>query len=135
MSGDYRPRQYAHDSGIADLRMQCFQQLDLACSMEFDEESQTPEIFFHQLELRPPDMNLGAGSGSHAEQTAKIMIGLSSTASWTSFSSTETSTRRLLRRWSAPCYLFRSAHARAMPEEIKRVLTDQLSILLCTPAL
>jgi hypothetical protein len=74
--------------------------------MEFDEESQTPEIFFH------------------------LMIGLSSTASWTSFSSTETSTRRLLRRWSAPCYLFRSAHDRAMPEEIKRVLTDQLSILL-----
>ncbi len=34
------------------------------------------EIFFHQLELRPPDMNLGVGSGSHAEQTAKIMMGL-----------------------------------------------------------
>ena len=34
------------------------------------------EIFFHQLELRPPDVNLGVGSGSHGEQTAKIMIGL-----------------------------------------------------------
>jgi UDP-N-acetylglucosamine 2-epimerase (non-hydrolysing) len=32
------------------------------------------EIFFRDLGLPKPDVNLGAGSGSYAEQTAKIMI-------------------------------------------------------------
>ena len=32
------------------------------------------EIFFKDLELPKPDIFLGAGSGSHAEMTAKIMI-------------------------------------------------------------
>lgn len=32
------------------------------------------KIFFEELELPQPDFYLGVGSGSHAEQTAKIMI-------------------------------------------------------------
>ena len=32
------------------------------------------EIFFQQLGLPEPDMNLGVGSGSHAAQTAQIMM-------------------------------------------------------------
>jgi UDP-N-acetylglucosamine 2-epimerase len=34
------------------------------------------DIFFVQLGLPEPDVNLGAGSGSHARQTADIMVGL-----------------------------------------------------------
>ncbi len=34
------------------------------------------EIFFRQLDLPRPDANLGVGSGSHAVQTAHIMIAL-----------------------------------------------------------
>lgn len=34
------------------------------------------EIFFRQLELPRPDVNLGVGSGSHAVQTANIMVKL-----------------------------------------------------------
>ncbi len=34
------------------------------------------EIFFRQLDLPTPDVNLGVGSGSHAVQTANIMIAL-----------------------------------------------------------
>ena len=34
------------------------------------------EIFFRQLDLPKPDANLGVGSGSHAVQTANIMIAL-----------------------------------------------------------
>jgi len=33
------------------------------------------EIFFRELGIRPPDINLAVGSGSHAVQTAKIMTG------------------------------------------------------------
>ncbi len=32
------------------------------------------KVFFDELELPEPDFYLGVGSGSHAEQTAKIMI-------------------------------------------------------------
>ena len=34
------------------------------------------EIFFQQLNLPRPDVNLGVGSGSHAVQTANIMVAL-----------------------------------------------------------
>src|SRR5215218_10458080 len=34
------------------------------------------ELQFTQLELPKPDLNLGAGSGSHAQQTAAVMIGV-----------------------------------------------------------
>jgi UDP-N-acetylglucosamine 2-epimerase (non-hydrolysing) len=32
------------------------------------------DAFFHDLKLPAPDIHLGVGSGSHAEQTAKVMI-------------------------------------------------------------
>jgi UDP-N-acetylglucosamine 2-epimerase (non-hydrolysing) len=31
------------------------------------------DSFFSDLEIRPPDINLGVGSGSHAEQTARVL--------------------------------------------------------------
>ena len=33
------------------------------------------KTFFEQLDIPMPDINLGIGSGSHAQQTAKIMVG------------------------------------------------------------
>jgi UDP-N-acetylglucosamine 2-epimerase (non-hydrolysing) len=32
------------------------------------------DSFFADLEIRPPDLNLGVGSGSHAEQTARVLV-------------------------------------------------------------
>jgi UDP-N-acetylglucosamine 2-epimerase (non-hydrolysing) len=32
------------------------------------------DVFFHDLELPRPDRALGVGSGSHAEQTARVMM-------------------------------------------------------------
>lgn len=37
------------------------------------------EVFFDELGLPEPDVNLGVGSGSHAEQTAALMVGLERT--------------------------------------------------------
>ena len=34
--------------------------------------------FFHELELPGPDYKLDVGSGTHAEQTGKILVGLES---------------------------------------------------------
>lgn len=35
-------------------------------------------VFFDQLDLPPPDHNLGVGSGSHGEQTAEMIVGIES---------------------------------------------------------
>jgi UDP-N-acetylglucosamine 2-epimerase (non-hydrolysing) len=34
------------------------------------------EVFFRQLELDPPDVNLGVGSGGHGEQTGEMLAGV-----------------------------------------------------------
>ena len=39
-------------------------------------DSNMSEVFFRQLDLPAPDVNLGVGSGSHAVQTAQVMIRL-----------------------------------------------------------
>ena len=36
-------------------------------------DSNMSDVFFQQLEIPAPDVNLGVGSGSHARQTAEIM--------------------------------------------------------------
>lgn len=38
--------------------------------------TQLSDVFFDQLGIPAPDINLGVGSGSHAHQTAAIMTGL-----------------------------------------------------------
>ncbi|MHB8875601.1 MAG: UDP-N-acetylglucosamine 2-epimerase, partial [Myxococcaceae bacterium] len=37
---------------------------------------QMSDVFFRDLGLPAPDIHLGVGSGSHAEQTAKVMVEL-----------------------------------------------------------
>ena len=34
------------------------------------------EVFFRELEIPQPDLNLNVGSGSHASQTARMLEGL-----------------------------------------------------------
>ena len=46
----------------------------LICHTGQHYDERMSEIFFKDLELPEPDFYLGAGSGSHAEQTAKIMV-------------------------------------------------------------
>ena len=37
-------------------------------------DSQMSDVFFSDLGIPAPDVSLGCGGGSHAEQTAKIMV-------------------------------------------------------------
>ena len=46
----------------------------LVCHTGQHYDEKMSEVFFRDLELPEPDFYLGAGSGSHAEQTAKVMI-------------------------------------------------------------
>jgi UDP-N-acetylglucosamine 2-epimerase (non-hydrolysing) len=99
------------------------------------------EVFFRQLGLPEPDVNLGVGSGTHATQTAAIMTGL----------------EPLFDRWRPALVVvygdvnstlaaalvaaksgIPTAHVEAglrsfdltMPEEINRLVTDRLADLL-----
>jgi len=46
----------------------------LICHTGQHYDEKMSKVFFEDLELPKPDFYLGVGSGSHAEQTAKIMI-------------------------------------------------------------
>lgn len=50
------------------------EQLLVHTGQHYDERMS--EVFFRQLGLPEPDVNLGVGSGSHGAQTAAIMVGL-----------------------------------------------------------
>lgn len=101
------------------------------------------EVFFRQLEIPEPDINLGVGSGSGTEQTAQIMIALEkvllqSRPSMLLVVGDVNST--LAAALVAAKLQIPIAHVEAglrsgdwtMPEEINRVVTDRLSDLLLT---
>jgi UDP-N-acetylglucosamine 2-epimerase (non-hydrolysing) len=103
------------------------------------------EIFFRELGIPTPHENLGVGSGSHAVQTANVMIGFEKVCvarkpEWVVVFGDVNST--------VACSLvaaklgIRVAHVeaglrsfdRTMPEEINRIVTDSISDLLFTPS-
>jgi UDP-N-acetylglucosamine 2-epimerase (non-hydrolysing) len=103
------------------------------------------DVFFQQLEMAPPDINLQVGSGSHAQQTARIMtcfetVLLERKPDWVVVYGDVNSTVAA----ALVCSKLgvRVAHVeaglrsfdRSMPEEINRLLTDQMADLLFTPS-
>ncbi len=108
-------------------------------------DSQMSDAFFRDLGLPEPDVYLGVGSGSHAVQTAAVMqsfepVVLEQKPDWVLVVGDVNST--------IACALVCSklgikvAHVeaglrsrdRSMPEEINRLLTDQIADLLLTPS-
>lgn len=99
------------------------------------------ELFFRELGIPEPDLNLEVGSGSHAAQTAEIMkrfepVVLDEKPDWVLVVGDVNST--IACALVAKKLGVRVAHVeaglrsfdRAMPEEINRVLTDSISDLL-----
>jgi UDP-N-acetylglucosamine 2-epimerase (non-hydrolysing) len=103
------------------------------------------EIFFRELGISDPDLNLDVGSGSHAVQTAQIMVRLEQVllghepdlvVVYGDVNSTVAAALVCTK------LLIPVAHVEAglrsfdgtMPEEINRLLTDQLADLLFTPS-
>jgi UDP-N-acetylglucosamine 2-epimerase (non-hydrolysing) len=101
------------------------------------------EVFFRELELPRPDVNLGVGSGSHAAQTGTAMVALeehflaSPPALMLLYGDVNSTLAAAL---VAAKNGLRSAHVeaglrsfdRSMPEEINRLVTDALADLLFT---
>ena len=103
------------------------------------------DVFFEQLEIPAPDANLEVGSGSHARQTADIMTRFEPVVLerkpdlvlvYGDVNSTVAAAlvcaklRILVGHVEAGLRSF----DRAMPEEINRLVTDQLAELLFTPS-
>jgi UDP-N-acetylglucosamine 2-epimerase (non-hydrolysing) len=103
------------------------------------------EIFFTELDIPNPDVNLEVGSGSHAEQTARVMMAfepvcLEEKPDWVVVVGDVNSTMACT--LVAAKLGIKVAHVeaglrsfdRTMPEEINRIVTDSLADLLLTPS-
>src|SRR5690606_6153131 len=101
------------------------------------------DIFFEQLEIPRPDISLEVGSGSHARMTAEVMIRFEETVlerkpDWVLVYGDINST--VAAALVAAKLGINVAHVeaglrsndRTMPEELNRLVTDQLSNLLLT---
>jgi len=103
------------------------------------------EVFFRQLDMPAPDCNLGVGSGTHAQQTAAVIQAFEPVLLdrkpelvlvYGDVNSTVAAAlvcSKLGVRVGHVEAGLRSGD-RTMPEEINRLLTDQLSDLLFTPS-
>jgi UDP-N-acetylglucosamine 2-epimerase (non-hydrolysing) len=118
-------------------------QILLHTGQHYDENMS--KVFFEDLGMPQPDIYLGIGSGSHATQTAKVMVEFESICESKKPSmvvvvgdvnSTVACSLVCAKLW-IPC-----AHVEAglrsgdrkMPEEINRLVTDAIADLLLTPS-
>lgn len=120
-----------------------FQQWLVHTGQHYDDDMS--RIFFEDLDIPEPDAYLNVGSGTHAEQTGRVMLAFEPVLSeyqpdWVVVVGDVNST--------LACALVcsklnvRVAHVeaglrswdRGMPEEINRLLTDQIADLLFTPS-
>jgi len=102
------------------------------------------EVFFQEMEMRPPDFNLGVGGGTHGEQTGRMLIEIEKVLQAVNpdcvlvYGDTNSTLAGALAAAKAQIPLAHveaglRSHNRAMPEEINRVLTDRLASLLFCP--
>ncbi len=103
------------------------------------------DVFFADLGMPAPDIHLGVGSGSHAEQTARVLVGfekvcLEEQPDLVVVAGDVNSTLACAidcAKLRIPC-----AHVEAglrsfdldMPEEVNRIVTDRLCEILFTPS-
>jgi len=103
------------------------------------------EIFFQQLDMPAPGVNLGVGSGSHAQQTAHILSHLEPVVRdyqpdivlvYGDVNSTMTAAPVCAQLLIPVGHVEAGLRSfdRTMPEEINRLLTDQIADLLFTPS-
>ncbi|MFF8263746.1 non-hydrolyzing UDP-N-acetylglucosamine 2-epimerase [Streptomyces virginiae] len=103
------------------------------------------DVFFRDLGIRPPDRYLGAGSGSHAQQTGRVMAAfeplvedLAPDAVVVVGDINSTLACALVTAKTGPLLAHVEAGLRSrdwsMPEEVNRVATDRVSDYLLAPS-
>jgi len=103
------------------------------------------QVFFDELDIPLPDVNLEVGSGTHAQQTARIMIQFEETVLeyepnlvlvYGDVNST-VAAALVCSKLEIPVGHVEAglrSFDRSMPEEINRVITDRISDILFTPS-
>jgi UDP-N-acetylglucosamine 2-epimerase (non-hydrolysing) len=123
----------AADSGLSSQLLHTGQHYDAAMK----------QSFFEQLQIPEPDIDLGVGSGSHAVQTAEIMLRFEPVLDRLQpaavlvvgdVNSTIATALVAVKKGVPVIHVEAGLRSgdRTMPEEINRVLTDQISELLFT---
>jgi UDP-N-acetylglucosamine 2-epimerase (non-hydrolysing) len=108
-------------------------------------DAKMSDVFFQDLGMPAPDVHLGVGSGTHAQQTAKVMteiepVLLREKPDLAVVAGDVNSTLAVAlvaaKLGIAVAHVEAGLRARdwSMPEEVNRVLTDRLSDLLFTPS-
>jgi UDP-N-acetylglucosamine 2-epimerase (non-hydrolysing) len=122
-------------------RYPTIQQVLLHTGQHYDDHMS--RVFFDDLEIPAPDIYLGVGSGSHAEQTAKVMVAFEKVLLEErpdvlvvvgDVNSTLACAITAAKLWVPVAHIEAGLRSfdRRMPEEINRIVTDALSDLLFT---
>jgi UDP-N-acetylglucosamine 2-epimerase (non-hydrolysing) len=104
------------------------------------------DIFFQELEIPEPDTNLGVGSGSHAQQTAQILTQFEPVVQsyqpdlvlvYGDINSTMAAALVCAKLCIPVGHVEAGLRSfdRTMPEEINRLITDQIADFLFTPSI
>jgi len=129
---------------LAQLRKKAgVQQILVHTGQHYD--AKMSDVFFQDLGMPDPDVHLGVGSGSHAQQTAKVMVEIEPVLAREKpdvvvvagdVNSTVAVALVAAKMGLAIAHIEAGLRSRdwTMPEEINRVLTDRLSALLFTPS-
>lgn len=102
------------------------------------------EVFFRELGIPQPKYNLQVGSGSHAEQTGKMLKGIENVLQSTHFDGviiygdTNSTLAGALAasKLQVPIYHIEAglrSHNMSMPEEVNRIIADRLASILFAP--
>jgi UDP-N-acetylglucosamine 2-epimerase (non-hydrolysing) len=103
------------------------------------------DVFFDELGIRPPDHHLGVGSGTHAEQTGRVMAAMEPLIRRRApdvvvvvgdVNSTMAAAIVAAKAGSLVAHVEAGLRSRdwSMPEEVNRVVTDRLSDYLFAPS-
>lgn len=103
------------------------------------------DVFFKELEIRRPDINLNVGSGTHAQTTAKVLIGTEEILTKikpnmvivygdTNSTLGGTISASKLNIPLAHIEAGVRSYDRQMPEEVNRVMIDHISTLMFCPS-
>ena len=108
-------------------------------------DSNMSDIFFQELGMPTPEVNLGIGSGTHAQQTAQVLIGVEKLLhehkpeAMVVYGDTNTTLGAALaaaKEYIPVIHIEAGVRCgnRAMPEEINRGLIDNMSSFLACPS-